>query len=130
MVDLSSVRVVNEILASCVVQHEHECIPPDAGALLLGIDRAISELEINGQQMSDDGLRWLVCRRGNYKLMYRKPDVEVVRVISHHEVQNPGTRPLQVRMHVCTACGHLAFFQVPKNATVPKGWPAPISPQP
>jgi len=110
--DDPSIRLVNPLLAKCVVEREKDCLP-DAGALLAEIDKVLPIVQRGGELLGEEIKRpCRVCGVGEYEAF---PEGE----IENSLVRKPaGQRGM--KMFTCKHCGHVQLFLFPdKNSQLP-----------
>ncbi len=110
-------KVVNSLLAKCIVQYEHQCLLPDATSLLLEMDLMLEIIELGGNLLDEDTRRpCKVCGRGEY-ILEAGPNSQDLDTFS---LQKNAVRSF--RVFACNYCGHMEVFSVPGG---PKGDPLP-----
>jgi len=104
-------KVVNSLLAKCIVEREDECQLPDANALLLEVDLMLEIIELGGSLLGEDVPRpCRVCGRGEY-ILEAGPDSDRLDTFCLHK-----HTARSFRVFACNYCGHMEIFSVP-------GWP-------
>jgi hypothetical protein len=103
--DDPAMRVINSVLAKCIVEDEAACLTT-AAELLTEVDRAITQLRGLGTKPEDGSSWWCtVCKKGYYQktnLMWRARFNTVPGGIE----ENP-----KMEIYFCDHCGHLAAFR-------------------
>ncbi|MCH7732498.1 MAG: protein kinase family protein [Candidatus Marinimicrobia bacterium] len=106
---------VNNLLASCVVESEEDCLD-DSAQFLDNIDTLIENLESHVQPISENIERkCFTCGKGIYKM---KSDG------NQGATQNMGFLPTgskRIKIYACDNCGHMQLFYLP-NGDIPPAW--------
>jgi len=117
--DCAPMKLVNQLLSKCVVEHERDCLS-DANALLAEVDESLSFLHSPGEVLSKSSRRLCrVCGRGNYELK-----VDGSQQGSWTKLGNfgYGVRGNQTgHLFICSYCGHNQLFSFPIDEE-PSAW--------
>lgn len=104
------IRLVNPLLAKCVVEKESDCLQ-DAGVLLDEIDRCLAIISNNADPIGEEVPRTCkVCGLGRYQLA------------TDNEIDNSFRRPAgrrKLKMFTCNHCGNCQFFLIPEDTVLP-----------
>jgi serine/threonine protein kinase len=105
------IRWARIILDKCVVEKESNCLP-NAGELLIEIDRVLAALRRRGQVISDDVPRVCrVCGLGRYKKPENRMVLSGLGTINYQETL--------FKMYACDRCGHTELFCLPDRQSPP-----------
>ena len=118
--------IVNELLGSCIVEDESECIS-NANLLLTKLDAAIRRIRNSGRILYGDSLQeWLcrVCGNACYKCVVDRNNTS----LQHFGLSPRGSRSFKV--YACENCGHVEFFAMSGNTdqSAPSAWSNPKKP--
>jgi len=112
-------RLVNNLLSKCVVEHENQCIIENAELYLKEIDKTKSIIEENASLIhptpTTPKFPCRICGIGNYVTMERG---------NEYTVRNFGLRPASghsLKLYYCDNCGNVQIFDF-RDSTTPPLW--------
>lgn len=110
-----SIRWARNVLDTCVVENEEDCLP-DAERLLAVVDEMRNAVKRHAQVVTEGVLRRCeVCGVGEYSCV----------IDENHAEDKFGLRwtpTANFKIFTCSHCGHVQMFHIPDPKSKPKAW--------